>query len=598
MSKSLRWKLYTCVFISILSLYLVFPTIHSLSNPDQEDSRPGWLPPTAMRLGLDLKGGVHLVLGVDIDKVLADNLTNLQGSVKDLAAKENLTVTSTAVSKTLEADFIVGQESDRVRLESLLEKNFGVLEIISSKGNTVVTRLVRSQEDYIRQHTIDQTITTIRNRIDEFGVSEPQISRKGDSQILVQFPGEKDPDRLKDLIGQTAKLNFQMIHGCTESEGQACIQKQKQDLQAKILEAEKLGGYTRETFTRFSDYRTRINQDLKDKIPPDTTIAFERVRNINVPDNLEYFPLLLSTKNLVSGEYISEAFVGTSRQSQFSANEIPVVYFKLDSIGAPLFGKLTTDFTKHYMAIVLDENVKSYPTIDDPITGGSGMIRVGQGSYDEISREASDLAIVLRAGALPASIEVQEERVIGPSIGQDAIDAGKRALLISAVLISLFLVMYYGVAGGIATVVNLVNVALVFAVLGAVNATLTLPGIAGIVLTLGMAVDALIIVFERMRDETRAGRNVRQIVDLGFDKAFSTILDSNVTTAIGGFVLLQFGTGSIRGFALTLIIGILINVFMATFFMKTLMEWYATKATKGLSLGMSQSELNALPQRG
>jgi preprotein translocase subunit SecD len=273
--------------------------------------------------------------------------------------------------------------------------------------------------------------------------------------------------------------------------------------------------------------------------------------------------------------------------------ESPVVFFQLNATGTPQFGALTTEFQNHYMAIVLDGIVKSAPVIQSAITGGEGTITLGRGSAEETMREARDLSIILRAGALPATIEVQEERLIGPSMGADALVAGQRALVIAGGIIFLFMLVYYGLPGLVANFVTLVNVGIIIAVLGMMGATLTLPGIAGIVLTIGMAVDAIIIIYERMREELRAGRNTKQTVSIGFDKAFATILDSNVTTAIGAFVLLQYGSGSIRGFALTLLVGIVSNVFMATFFTKALFDFFISgrENTTELRIGLSRKEL-------
>ncbi len=277
------------------------------------------------------------------------------------------------------------------------------------------------------------------------------------------------------------------------------------------------------------------------------------------------------------------------------SQERPVVLFEMNSVGAPMLAQLTTEFKGHLMAIVLDDLVKSAPVIQSTISD-SGQISLGSGNMEQVQQEAHDTAIVLRAGALPASIEVQEERVIGPSIGRDAIEAGKKSLIYATLLIFGFMWLYYGAAGLLANFVTLVNVMMIFAVLGSLKATLTLPGIAGIVLTIGMAVDALIIIYERIREELRAGRVGKKMIDVGFDKAFATILDSNVTTLIGAFILLNYGTGSIRGFAFTLIVGIGVNVFLATYFSKILFHVFFENS-KNLSMGLSRKELSGLNER-
>ncbi len=597
MDKKIRIKFYVSMFVALLSIYMVLPTLWNLYNP-QADKTPSWMPKTGMTLGLDLKGGVHMVLGVDLDKVVKDQVQTYSSSLKKTLDKKELKDVKVTFNPA-DVDILVESQNAEMnqKVTDLISSDFSqVLDIVDNNANKLKLRIRGDQENFVRTHAIDQSIETLRNRIDEFGVAEPVLARKGDSQILVQFPGAKDTDRLKGLIGQTAQLKFQIVHGCKrERQSDAnCLATQQADLMAKISAAEAAGKYSRETFTRASEYRTKINEDLKSQIPADTVVVFERVTDINRPDKITWVPFLLSTKNQVSGEYIENAFVTLNRENQFSA-ETPVVSFQMNAAGAPIFGDMTTEFVNHYMAIVLDDVIRSAPVINSPITGGSGIITVGSSAaYEDQQREAKDLSIVLRAGALPATIETQEERVIGPSIGQEAIDAGKLALGVTALLVFAFMWVYYGTAGLIGNFITLINVSMIFAVLGMVGSTLTLPGIAGIILTLGMAVDCLMIIFECIREETRLGRPRKQVIELGFDKAFSTILDSNITTAIGGFVLLNYGTGSIRGFALTLLVGIIANLFVATYFARALFEFYIFKTSRPMGVGISDSELNSL----
>jgi len=589
MDKGLRWKLIICLTVSVFAIWLLIPTLWTINHPDQEKNLPGWLPQTNMKLGLDLRGGVHMVMGVDLDKVVREQLAIYGRSFeKSIKQSKNLDVTTRLVADKFELEIVAAGVADLDVIASEIRTQYDVLSIVGEADNVLVAKITIDQENYIRRNALDQSIETIRNRIDEFGVSEPIISRRGDSQILVQFPGEQEPERLKALIGQTAQLQFVMVHECRDA---ACLANQQADLDAKIRDVEAKGEYTRDSFARFSEYRERVNADLASVLPPNTSIAFERVGDLNVRDKVNYIPFLLSVNNSVSGEYIENAFVALG--SDGFGPQMPYVAFEMNTVGTPMFGKLTTEYNKHYMAIVLDGTVKSAPIIQNPITGGSGRITLGSGNFEQVNQDARDLAIVLRAGALPASIESQEERVIGPSIGQDAIEAGKNALIIAAVLIFLFMWIYYGTAGFIGNLAIVVNIALIFGILGSVGATLTLPGIAGIVLTMGMAVDALIIIFERMREELRGGRSHRQVIHSGFEKALSTILDSNVTTAIGAVVLLNYGTGSIRGFALTLLVGILSNVFIATFFTKTLFELFYSDTSK-LTVGLDKKDLQAV----
>lgn len=594
MNKGLKFRVWFCGLLTAVTFYFLAPTVFNLLNPDAKKI-PSWMLDTAMRLGLDLKGGVHMVLGVDLDKVALDQLGAYGRTLEKMANDKKIEVESVSLNeKAAELEVKLKNPADSEKFKAFISDNWtDTLELLRPINGVEYLRIAPLALQQVRDTTRNQSIETIRNRIDEFGVAEPLISRRGDDQILVQFPGAEEPERLKSLIGQTAQLNFQMVHGCTESQPD-CIDTQKADLEAKIKAVETAGNYNKETFPRFSEYRDRVNADLKEQIPAGTVVAFERQNDPNEISKTNYVPVLLSQKDLFSGEFIEQAAVQTSSGSGGIAmgGERPEVAFQINAAAVKNFEQFTGSFVGHYMAIVLDGVVKSKPVLQSAISD-SGRITLGSGSYEEMMTEAQDLSIVLRAGALPATIEVQEERVIGPSMGRDAIESGKLALALSFFVILAFMVLYYGTAGFIASIVTLINVAMIFALLGALHATLTLPGIAGIVLTLGMAVDALIIIFERMREETRAGKSVNQIIELGFDKAYSAILDSNVTTIIGAIVLLSFGTGSIRGFAFTLMVGIATNVFMATYFTKTIFMVFM-KNKKSLSIGLGSREMREL----
>lgn len=591
-SKTIKIRLWVCALISILTLWLLSPTVYTLWNPESADKLPSWMPNSSMKLGLDLKGGVELSMGVDLNKVVIDQLSSYATSLQKEGEKNSYQIESFQVdSKRFEVSLKVANAENAKKLVAQIKDRFTVLEVLSEEPTQVTARMTRLQESSVRDNALTQSLETIRNRIDEFGVSEPIISKKGEDQVLVQFPGATDPDRLKSLIGQTAKLNFQIVHECTD---QACLGKQQADWMAKIKDAETKGNYNRETLPKLSDYMARLNADLASQLPANTELAFERVRDLNVVGQTQLVPFLLSKVNVLGGETIEDAFVTMDQGNQLMGTERPVVSFRMNSAGTPLLGELTSKFKGYFMAIVLDGIVKSAPTIQSAITGGSGQISVGGTDPNQQMQEAKDTSIVLRAGALPTTITPEEERVIGPSIGRDAIDSGKKSLIYASVFIVVLMIVYYGVAGIFASIILTINIALIFAILGSVGATLTLPGIAGVVLTIGMAVDALIIIFERMREEIRAGRNSRQVLQFGFEHAMSTILDSNVTTAIGAYVLLQFGTGSVRGFALTLLVGIISNVFMATFFAKSLFAYWVHLKSKNFSMGIGSENSKEL----
>jgi preprotein translocase subunit SecD len=589
MQKSIKIRFFASAFIVLLSVYMLLPSIWSITHPENPEQMPKWLPNAAMRLGLDLQGGIHMVMGVDLDGVVDAQLKVYGNSLERSLEKDGVKFKGSRVIKERnELEIQLASPTDADKISSKLSTEMNVLEFVGEQNELVVLRLKRDQELDVRNRAISQSIETIRNRIDEFGVSEPVISRKGDDQILVQFPGAREPERLKSLIGQTAKLSFQIL---PESNDDAAYAKIETELVQWISDAEKAGNYTRETFPRLSEYRDRLVADIGAKLPKDTELAFERMNNPNVVDQIQLKPFLLSTKDVLSGEYIENAFVGMDSGRSGVGPQRPVVSFSMDPVGAPLLSELTSQFRGYRMAIVLDGIIKSSPNIQSAITGGSGQITLGTGNFEQISKEAHDLTIVLRAGALPANIEVLEERVIGPSMGRDALEAGKTSLVLASIMVFIFLCSYYGYMGFLGTFSTLANICITFALLGMMNATLTLPGIAGVVLTIGMAVDALVIIFERMREELRAGRSPQQVIEMGFDNAFSAILDSNVTTAIGAFILLEFGTGTVRGFALTLLVGILGNIITATFLTKSIVKYLVRGNGKQIMVGLSKKEL-------
>ena len=297
MNKGLKIKLGFCVFLTLISIWLLCPTFWSLANPDKAHQPPSWMPNTAMKLGLDLQGGVHMVMGVDLDKVVADQLTSTGNQLRKSLEKDGITtVTTKTLPATFELDIVTNSAEEKEKVSAKLQKEFSILEVVGDTGNTLVARLVRAYDEQVRRNALDQSIETIRNRIDEFGVAEPILSRKGDNQILVQFPGATESARLKSLIGQTAKLSFQIVH---EAKDPGALAKQQADLEQKIQDAEKTGNYNRDGFKTLSQYRNKINEDLAAKLPPDTTIAFEKVRDINVNGGSHLRPFLLSTKNVL-----------------------------------------------------------------------------------------------------------------------------------------------------------------------------------------------------------------------------------------------------------------------------------------------------------
>jgi preprotein translocase subunit SecD len=559
------WTRFGVVFFfTALSAIYVTPTLFGL-NP--ETTRFPYK--QKVNLGLDLQGGLYLVLGVDFDKVWKDVVSRQSTSMKDALTDKGVTVKSVALkTEGVPADDprIEVQFDGNVRdaVETLRKKNFWTLRLTGDEKGKLEYGLSSEYRQEVRDRTVNQSIEVIRNRIDEFGVSEPQIASQGADRIVVELPGIRDVQRAKDLIGRTAKLEFRIV------DDESMDPRKLADL---ISQIEKEKGLTfKEGETKFSDYVRQLNEGAKGRIPEGSEVAFERVSSKNVAQATEgatRIPYLLFSKAEVTGDDLQDAQVSFDQETGQ-----PHVSFTLNPRGADLFDKLTADHIRDRLAIVLDGIVHSAPVIQSRIGGGRGQITLGSGNPDQMMNEAKDLAIVLRAGALPAQLDFLEQRVTGPSLGQDSIKKGATAAVIGSVLVFLFVTFIYRMSGLIAVVSLLLNVLFVLASLIGLEATLTLPGIAGIALTVGIAVDSNVVIYERIREEIRAGKVAVAAVEAGFQKAFRTILDANITNAAAAVVLLEFGTGPIKGFAVTLLIGIVATVFTAVFVCKLIFDAY------------------------
>ncbi len=470
---------------------------------------PSILPRESLRLGLDLQGGIHLILQVEVDKAVENALN---GTMEDL--KRELSEAQIPTSKLERAGNRIHLQlrdaSKSSALSDLLKNQFPTLVAASDpsaqSGDTVLGFDDR-EERRIREFAVDQSIETIRNRIDQFGVREPVIQRSGTDGILVQLPGIQDPQRAKDLIGKTAVLEFKLVANGADPT--------KPSSGTEVLPGEE---------------RDPVNGQVNNKV----TYTVER-------------------KTLMTGEVIADARVRPSTQM-----EGPYVELILNSRGAKLFEEITAANVNRQLAIVLDGKVYSAPVIRERIGGGRASIT---GNFD--IREARDLAIVLRAGALPAPVTLAEERTVGPTLGRDSIQQGMVSFAVGGALVIVFMLVYYQGAGLLADMALLLNVVFILAGLAAFEATLTLPGIAGLVLTLGMAVDANVLINERIREELRLGKTVRAAIEAGYERALPAILDSNITTFLSGLILFQFGSGPVKGFAVTLCIGLVTSVFTA-----------------------------------
>jgi len=470
---------------------------------------PSFLPKEPLHLGLDLRGGTHLLFTVDVDKAVENSLTRTGDELRR-ELKDQKLQTGEITQEGLTLRVPLTSSDQRSALDDLVKNRFPNLTIQSqaTDGPPVVELSPSPREqEQIRRFAIDQSLETIRNRIDQFGVSEPSIQRQGEQDIVVQLPGVQDPQRAKELIGKTAVLEFKLV-------------------------ADKSGPGTEKMVAA-------------DPLP-------------GAPN--EYS---LEKKVLMSGSAVADARVRPGTQL-----EGPYVELILSDRGAREFEEITGENVGRNLAIVLDGKVFSAPVIREKIAGGRASIT---GSFD--IKEARDLAIVLRAGALPAPIRIAEERTVGPSLGRDSIRQGILSLLAGGALVILFMIYYYRGAGVLADIALILNVLFMMAILAAFGATLTLPGIAGIVLTLGMAVDANVLINERIREELRAGKTPRAALEGGYDRAWAAIRDSNITTLISGLILFQFGSGPVKGFAVTLCIGLVTTVFTAVFVTRMYYDW-------------------------
>ena len=538
MKKRVKARVILIVAVSLFACLAFIP------NMDFYETAPGLIkaitPDRGIALGLDLQGGLHLVFEVQGERAVLKRTELLAQYLRDVAEDKKITVDITISDN----DIILSPPTEA--MDDLIKKDFNVLEQSGADG----TYTLRPDEvRRVMENSVDQALETIRNRIDQFGVSEPNIHRQGDNEVVVQLPGVKDPKRAISIIGQTAQLEFMLVDD--------------KDLTALELPQRSLA---EEADALVSDFANRISDEH--------AIRFQRVED---PDSgmVYKMPFLVKKEAPLTGDLLEEARVSIDTRY----NE-PYVSITFNSQGARMFEELTTRHVQQRMAIVLDGNVYSAPVIREPISGGSAQIT---GSFS--MEEARDLAIVLKAGALPAPMEMLQNVTVGPSLGRDSIDAGKRAGIIGGILVIIFMVLYYRMAGLIADLAMTLNILILLGARGWLNATLTLPGIAGIILAIGMAVDSNVLMFERMREELRAGKTPRSAVDSGYQKAFWTIFDSHVTTFITAIVLFQFGTGPIKGFAVTLSLGVAINLFTALIGTKTVFDVInSRKEVKRLSI--------------
>ena len=500
----------------------------------QASNWPSFLPSALVNLGLDLRGGAHLLARVRVDQVYEARMDAYWPEVRNALRKERASIGTIRRIDGENYDLRVrisepSQINHAVEVVSALARPVTTLSgagsrdiVVTSIEDTIIIELSEAEKIATDTRTMDQSLEIIRRRVDEAGTREPTIQRQGTDRVLIQVPGIGSAEELKSIIGKTAKLTFHKV-----------IQR-----------------------TSNSDERVKNRQIL-----------------LPAQDEEGVFYVLEKTP-VINGDHLTDA------QPAFDQNNRPAVSFRLNTTGARIFGQYTAENIGTPFAIVLDQEVVSAPTIQSHISGGSGII-TGQFGVEETTL----LSIQLRAGALPAELEYLQESTVGPDLGQDSIDAGTLACIVAFIAVLVFMSLSYGLFGIFANVALIINVALIFAVLSVISGTLTLPGIAGIVLTVGMAVDANVLVFERIREELKKAKNPRKAIELGYERAFSAIIDANITTLIAAVILLVFGSGPVKGFAITLGIGIVTSVFTAIWVTRLLISiWIERKRPKSIEI--------------
>lgn len=539
-----KWKVGLVLITVIVGILFSLPNL--FSEKFLKDSMPSWLPSGQLVLGLDLQGGAHILLQVEEEGVIKERLEVLRGDVRsqlreDKIGYRGLAVKDGAVQVRIRE--LGDLQAARTKLQTLVQP---ITSSILSGGGAMETNLEVSDDGLFRlslteegitsrvSNAVAQSIEVIRRRVDELGTTEPSIQREGNNRILVQVPGLQDSDRLKKILESTAKLTFRMV-----------------------------------------DTSMAPETALQSRPPLDSEVLFEAQDPQNpLPDD-QRTPYLVNKRVLISGDELDDAQPTFDSQT----NE-PVVSFRFNTSGATKFARITEQNVGMPFAIVLDNEVISAPSIREPIRGGSGII---SGSFTVDS--ANDLAVLMRAGALPADLTIIEERTVGPGLGKDSIEAGEVAGLVGALAVVTFMFISYGLFGVFANIALAVNVAMIMGVLSGLGATLTLPGIAGIVLTVGMAVDANVLIYERIREENNFGRSTIAAIDAGYSRALGTILDANITTFIAAIILFSLGSGPVRGFAVTLAVGIVTTVFSAFTFNRLLVAtWVKARRPANLPI--------------
>jgi preprotein translocase subunit SecD len=523
MLKSITGRITLIAVLTAVSIIVLLPSLTDRLPAGWKDRMP------KINLGLDLQGGVFLRLAVEIDKAIENTSMRYADDARAVCRENGLPVL--AFQKIGDGGFSLrfppGDFASRA--QATLKDEFPSLDVgpgsVSADGATVIAHMKPAEIQAIRTNAVVQGVETIRNRIDQFGVREPQIVAEGDDRIVVQLPGVKDQQRAIELVGKTALLEFKLV-----------------------------------------DEGASVEESLKGSLPEDDQLLYQKSTDPQ-SGRVTKTPIVVKKRALLTGDTIKTAKVNFGNQAGGAH-----VSISFDTRGAKVFDRVTAENVKRRLAIVLDDTVYSAPVIQERISGGEAQIT---GNFTP--EEASDLAIVLRAGSLPAPVKVIQNVSIGPSLGQDSIKNGIRAAIIGGMLVVGFMAFYYRFAGMVADFALVFNILFLLSGMAAFSATLTLPGIAGIILAIGMAVDSNVLIFERIREELRAKKSVRASIDAGYDKAFMVVVDTHVTTLITALILFQFGTGPIKGFAVSLSMGVAINLFTALVCTKVVFDYINAK---------------------
>lgn len=590
MQSSWKARFFFALLMLGVSIYALVPTgvYFSLSDEQTKEVRrdkhafskylPSWAPENHIVPGLDLQGGIHLVLGVDVDKALTDKTGRVADRLEQYARDKSAPFKS--ISPIDNGQYQIAITFANAEDQSVFDKDVysafaQELVVVTDEATKITLGLNPQYIQNLKRDAVDQTITTIRTRIDKMGVTEPSISRRGDSQVQIQLPGYDNPEEAKSLIGRTAQLEFQMLNDDTEFLTE--LKKLPEGVElvnSAYGKPDNTAG--KDIFLKFPSKQLKeVQAYLRGKVPTGDVVKYGTFGN----EQMRTYTLTRRVE--LTGDDLVDAQVTFGSQD----NPRPSVSITFSPAGAQIFDELTGKSVGKRMAIVLEDRVDSAPVINQRISGGQASISMGGArSREEMLKDANQLSLVLKSGALPAPVTFKEERSVGPSLGADSVKNAKQAFMLGGILVALFMIFYYRMAGLVSVVGVLFNIAFILATLSWLGATLTLPGIAGLLLTVGMAVDANIIINERIREELRLGKMAISAIQSGYDAAFSAVIDANVTTFIAGFVLWTFGTGPVQNFATTLLIGTVFSVITAIFVTRIFFDMFTAKGQKTLSI--------------